>query len=225
MIPASLPKAEISQGHQTSLVTEILHKPPKLLVFSASSEYSLEKLTASYADHFKDGIEQKKYSQAFLDDLAYTLGSRRTHLAWRSFSIAPSSADLLAIEQNSSEPRQKSETSPRLGFVFTGQGAQWYGMGQELMAYPVFQKSIYESDTYLRSIGCTWSVLGKPPQFIHDCVILTVIRLLYAKVFYEPRHSYSNAESDPMHGTTNSSGEPLGIFWHRTVCSVWPFVW
>lgn len=185
LIPASLPEAEISQGRQGLSLKETLYKPPKLLVFSAASEYSLEKLTTSYVDHFKEGVVQETYSQAFLDDLAYTLSSRRTHLSWRSFFITSSSADLLAIEQKSSAPKQKSETSPRLGFVFTGQGAQWYGMGKELMVYPVFQKSIYESDTYLQSIGCSWSVYGKPLQFIHDSFILMVARLLYAKFLHK----------------------------------------
>lgn len=169
MIPARLFKADISQDQSKLSLTGSLPKPPKLLVLSAGSEYSLAKLTASYADYLKDGIAEEAYSQAFLDNLAYTLGSRRTHLSWRSFFTASSGVDLQAIEQNSSTPRQKSETSPRLGFVFTGQGAQWYGMGQELMVYPVFQESIYESDMFLRSIGRTWSVFGKAPR-IHPQV-------------------------------------------------------
>lgn len=186
LLPYSVSKTDISQDHPTISPTESLCKPPKLLVLSAGSEYSLGKLTASYADYFKDGIEEGRPSQAFMDDLAYTLGSRRTHLSWRSSFIASSGTELQAIEQNSSTPRQKSETSPHLGFIFTGQGAQWYGMGRELMVYPVFQKSIYESDTYLRSIECTWSVFGKPPVSIYKYLFLIKARLLYAKLRYKP---------------------------------------
>lgn len=186
LIPDSLSKADIPQDHSTLSLTELSCKPPKLLVLSAGSEYSLAKLTASYADYFKNGVAEETYSEAFMDDLAYTLGSRRTQLPWRSFFTASSSTDLQAVEQNSSAPRQKSEIPPRLSFVFTGQGAQWYGMGQELMVYPIFQKSIHESDTYLRSIGCTWSVFGKPPASIYKYLFLIIARLLYAELIFKP---------------------------------------
>lgn len=190
-VPESL-IPNIRQDHTEGIHTssppliQILSKSPKLLVLSAGSESSLDKLTACYAEYFEDVIAKETYSQAFLDDLAYTLGSRRTHLSWRSFFIAASGADLQAVEQNSSAPRQKSETPPCLGFIFTGQGAQWYRMGQELMVYPVFQKSIHESDTYLRSIGCTWPVFGKRPVSQIENSILMIARLLYAKLLYKP---------------------------------------
>jgi acyl transferase domain-containing protein len=50
---------------------------------------------------------------------------------------------------------------PKLSFIFTGQGAQWAGMGQELMqAYPIFASNMRQADKYLRSIGASWSLLG-----------------------------------------------------------------
>lgn len=165
LVPTISPREEIADNHSktihTSLPLAIQSKLPKLCVLSAGSESSLVKLIDCYADYFKEVIEKGTYSQTFLDDLAYTLGSRRTHISWRSFFITSSGTDLQAVEKNSSTPIEKNETPPRLGFIFTGQGAQWYGMGQELMAYPVFHESVRESDIYLRSIGCEWSVCGK----------------------------------------------------------------
>lgn len=144
--------------------TQSLSNVPKLYVLSAGSETSLVKLIDCYADYFKEGTAKGTCSQAFLDDLAYTLGSRRTHLPWRSFFTASSDTDLQTVDRNSSTPREKNETLPCLGFVFTGQGAQWYGMGQELMAYSAFYESVRESDIYLQNLGCEWSVCGK----LHD---------------------------------------------------------
>lgn len=55
-------------------------------------------------------------------------------------------------------PAQQAADKPVLGFVFTGQGAQWAGMGRELLEYSVFKDSITRSDHYLREVGCTWSL-------------------------------------------------------------------
>ena len=49
-----------------------------------------------------------------------------------------------------------------LAFVFTGQGAQWYAMGRELIAvYPAFGHSLETTDLCLRELGACWSLLGK----------------------------------------------------------------
>ena len=38
-------------------------------------------------------------------------------------------------------------------FVFDGMGAQWHGMGRDLMQLDVFRQSIMESDAVLRPYG------------------------------------------------------------------------
>lgn len=44
-------------------------------------------------------------------------------------------------------------------FVFTGQGAQWYGMGRELIATSeVFRASLNQANTTLASLGCQWDL-------------------------------------------------------------------
>lgn len=48
-----------------------------------------------------------------------------------------------------------------LGFVFTGQGAQWHAMGRELLVYPVFRESIEAADEYMKILGSPWSLLGQ----------------------------------------------------------------
>jgi acyl transferase domain-containing protein len=43
--------------------------------------------------------------------------------------------------------------------VFTGQGAQWYAMGRELIEpYPVFKATLFEAESYLNDFGTDWSL-------------------------------------------------------------------
>ena len=59
------------------------------------------------------------------------------------------------------KPTRSGEPA-RLGFVFTGQGAQWFAMGRELLdAYPTFRATLLEAERYLIELGATWSLTGK----------------------------------------------------------------
>ena len=53
-------------------------------------------------------------------------------------------------------PALKSVPQPTLGFVFTGQGAQWVGMGRELTVFPTFEQSLEKAEHYLLELGCPW---------------------------------------------------------------------
>lgn len=42
------------------------------------------------------------------------------------------------------------------------QGAQWYAMGRELIGhYEAFTRSLTESGSYFKELGCTWDILGE----------------------------------------------------------------
>ena len=99
----------------------------------------------------------------FLDDLGYTLGQRRSRFPWVAATPVRSVQNLIdALKNGELRPNRASE-EPRIGFVFTGQGAQCYGMGRELIdAYPVYRVTLLEGERHLRSLGAQWSLIGKP---------------------------------------------------------------
>ena len=129
-----------------------------LLVWSSCDEGGTGRIANSLS-HFAHSREDR--GKPFLNDLAYTLCEKRSALAWRSCAVVSSLQD---VSQNLlakiSKPMLSAE---RVGliFVFTGQGAQWPGMGIELMRYDIFRESLQNAEFYLKSLGCEWSLMGK----------------------------------------------------------------
>ncbi|KAK3319476.1 putative polyketide synthase [Cercophora scortea] len=138
---------------------------PHLFVWSAQDKDGLKRMEeplAKYIEAKAAGYNPTE-TETFMAELAYTLGERRSRLQWKTFAIASSpeelAAALTASEDGGRAPAVKSSRSPRIGFVFTGQGAQWPRMGAELMGYKVFRESIQAADRHLQeNCGCTWSV-------------------------------------------------------------------
>jgi acyl transferase domain-containing protein len=59
------------------------------------------------------------------------------------------------------EPVNVSD-DPSISLVFTGQGAQWYGMGRELLeASPVFLGAMKAVDKVLNTLKSGFSIIGK----------------------------------------------------------------
>ena len=134
---------------------------PKLFVWSAASEYSLRCLTKDYGQHFAD--LSGKESLQYFENLAYTLSSRRSTLAWRSYLVAHDVSDLQNLEEAKSKPLRFHKSQPKLGLIFTGQGAQWPGMARELNVYSVFRESLVRSQMYLAQLGCEWTLISNNP--------------------------------------------------------------
>ncbi|THC93363.1 hypothetical protein EYZ11_007155 [Aspergillus tanneri] len=98
----------------------------------------------------------------FMSSLAYTLSEKRSLLRYRLALSASTPAELETVLRRSPQKMNKSVKTPYLGFVFTGMGAQWIGMGLELLQqYPVFEKSFTRADAWLRALGCPWTATGE----------------------------------------------------------------
>lgn len=135
----------------------------RLLVFTAHESDVVQSQRAMYAAHIKDIVSSKEHSafdRNYLNSLAYTLSSRRSVLPWKDFVVAQSMTDAVTALDSRNAPL-RSASKPRVACIFTGQGAQWAGMGKELLAYDIFKQSVTAADDYLRSeLGCQWSVLA-----------------------------------------------------------------
>jgi acyl transferase domain-containing protein len=66
-----------------------------------------------------------------LNDLAYTLSEKRSKLYHRAYVVAKNTS----FDESSFTIGKKSSETPRIGFLFTGQGAQWPQMGKDLLQY------------------------------------------------------------------------------------------
>lgn len=95
-----------------------------------------------------------------LGDLAYTLGDRREHLSHRGFFLSKNgkAPDTKAINHSI------AANSMDLCYVFTGQGAQWAGMGKGLMdTFKSFRDDIQSLDAVLQNLkrAPSWTIEGK----------------------------------------------------------------
>jgi acyl transferase domain-containing protein/NADPH:quinone reductase-like Zn-dependent oxidoreductase/2-polyprenyl-3-methyl-5-hydroxy-6-metoxy-1,4-benzoquinol methylase len=130
----------------------------KLLIFSSNEKKGLARSIEALTDYINEKSETGA-DNTFIDRLSYTLAKRRSLFNWRSFAMVSSLSDISSQLSESLVPPIRSKYQPSLGLVFTGQGAQWYAMGRELSCYEMFAQSLAEADTYLLSLGSSWSIL------------------------------------------------------------------
>ncbi|KAK5948972.1 Type I Iterative PKS [Knufia fluminis] len=139
-----------------------LPSSPRSRVFtlSAKDEQAATRMAANLAEHLRTIVTESE--QTYLDSLAYTLGQRRSKLPWVNTQSAKSISELInKLEVSQLSPRRTQE-KPRIAFAFTGQGAQWWAMGRELIeAYPIFKDTINAAQSHLSDLGCTWSIIDE----------------------------------------------------------------
>lgn len=136
----------------------------RLLILSGSDEAAMERVTNLYDKWLKKAVRDPYISPKFLDNLAHTLNLRRTHLTYKSFAVLKSIEELNDLQSYMSAPIRAIE-KPRIAFIFSGQGAQWAGMGRELLRYPIFRESLEQANAYLKGLGSSWNVIGRFPPF------------------------------------------------------------
>ena len=125
------------------LLAEERAERPYLLVFSANDQKSLQSQFTALDKHLSDPAVSVK-----LRDLAYTLNERRSRHYHRGITIS-NGTDL---DMQSFVQGHIREDPPKLGFIFTGQGAQWPQMGKDLLeTFPIAARTIKYLDQILQN--------------------------------------------------------------------------
>ncbi|GGC78327.1 type I polyketide synthase [Chelatococcus reniformis] len=125
------------------------------LPLSAKTPAGLATLASAWLD-LLDAPES-----APIADLCHTAARRRSHYAARLAVVGKDKAALrrrlsAALE---AAPTPLSAAKPRIGFVFCGQGTQWFAMGRELMAsHARFLATMEACDRAIAQIS-GWSVI------------------------------------------------------------------
>jgi acyl transferase domain-containing protein/acyl carrier protein len=145
--------------HQPEKSLAIPGYRPWPVMLSARSEKSLQISAANLSAWVKEHANANGGSPV-LSDLTYTLGARRNHHPHRLTLVTSNWAELTeeldAFAKKEESPKIRAaftarrEQTPRIGFIMSGQGPQWWGMGRDLMQHePVFRETIERCDAAL----------------------------------------------------------------------------
>ena len=142
---------------------------------SAEADQAVQILTlsaqspAALADLARHWVGFLGASSATLADVCFTATQRRHHYDYRLATLGRSKLELAKrlgahLEGTGSAVVSGSRSHvapPRVVFVFSGQGPQWYGMGRELLAAePVFREKLTECEAVFAA-QCGWALLAE----------------------------------------------------------------
>ncbi|KAJ5156821.1 polyketide synthase [Penicillium capsulatum] len=123
----------------------------RLIVLTAKCERSLK----SYIPSFLGFLDTVTETPSFVNDLSFTLGQRRTHLAYRVAIVGSSASELKARLSTEKIHRVQKRV---IAFVFPGQGAQYPEMANNLGHFPSFSHALEQAEICLQSLGAPWSL-------------------------------------------------------------------
>ncbi len=141
----------------------LAHEASRVLPLSANSPQALRASAQAW-------VEFLSADTAKAVDICHTASLRRTHYDCRLAVVGRTKDEwrlrLDGFLREGGAPglavgRRPATTVPRLGFVFCGQGPQWFGMGRELLTQePAFRDVVTECDSLLRPLS-GWSLLDE----------------------------------------------------------------
>jgi acyl transferase domain-containing protein/aryl carrier-like protein len=132
----------LEEAPASAPINNEIERPKHLLTLSAKSEAALHELVQRYQPFL---LNKPKTSLA---DICFTANTGRVHFEHRIAVVADSTQQL---HQNLSEVSVQSGQTLNIAFLFTGQGAQYVGMGRQLYeTQPTFRQTLVSCDEILR---------------------------------------------------------------------------
>jgi emericellamide synthase (highly reducing iterative type I polyketide synthase) len=137
---------------------------PRVFILSGAEEHSCHKNAERLAQYLtKSSAALLEESNELMDRLAITVNKRTVH-EYNASILAYDQEDLVeqleVLQQTPIAVRAPFKGGARVGYVFGGQGAQYYNMGREIIKdWPVFCQSLNRANTHLRTMGCEWDLL------------------------------------------------------------------
>ncbi len=133
--------------------------PTQILCFTGKDQAALQRSVEAYAAYMSSGLIDNACK---LRQLAFTLTKRRTRFPWRSFAILKqdSRSNLLDVDKICSAAVRAEDSKTGLAFIFSGQGAQYRGMGKQLLIYPAFDSMLRAMNSIFKSLGAEWDIVG-----------------------------------------------------------------
>jgi polyketide synthase 12 len=151
--PQTKSKKDISGGSEAERV--------ELFTVSAQTKEALRDNVTQYVEYLGNTPNS-------LSDICYSAGARRSALDYRLSVAARTKEELrekleayLGEETRPGmfEQKAKKGHKPKLGFIFSGQGPQWYAMGQQLIeSSSIFREVIEQIDQRFQQLA-DWSLL------------------------------------------------------------------
>ncbi|KAH6672349.1 putative lovastatin nonaketide synthase [Halenospora varia] len=149
---------------------EMVSNRPYLIPFTSHTDKAGNLLKTNLAA-FVEGS-----SEMTAADLAISLSSPgiSKHQS-RSYVIGKNTEQVIEKLNGGAAPWTRStKTKPRIGYVFTGQGAQWYAMGRELIEKsPMFRQTIEKCDEVFQTLENppSWSCLTELLKSKEDSLV------------------------------------------------------
>ena len=126
-----------------------VERPLHLLTLSAKTAQALSEQAVNYGDYLNI------HPEVPLPDVCFTAANRRSHFDYRLALVADSIAEARERLRAKNYPTCKaSQGTPRIAFLFTGQGSQYVGMGRQLFeTQPLFRETLQRCDAILRPLN------------------------------------------------------------------------
>ena len=162
----------LTNGHQKRIL-------PYILPISAKNKHGLATLMKEHQSYLLD-----KDNPEDLEDYCYTLACRKFQFNYRAAILGTDHQSLIdqlkSLSTNHIYTNTKflfSET-PKIMFVFGGQGSQCVGMGLNLMSFPIFAEHILLIDQWTQK-NQNWSLLNSLKEHslqIEDSNVWTIVQ-------------------------------------------------